>query len=358
MGCHCRSPLNRVITVPPASCTARAPCGHVPHPGCAEYPVLHYAPADHGQLVGDAAGGAEFALLACQPAGETVGDAEVTWQADEAVGDGLLGFQHFDRLTWLLSLHCQPRDPGAAAPAAVQHEAAAVGRPRDVERRRHGAPAMDHADGRGEDRQAVEEVGGSVQRVQHPQRVPSRLLRLFLLLGGLLAQDAVAGEAAQNLGGQIRLGLLVGGGDRVALIVVLEFHLDPSPEVAGQYSPRAASNVHRVAFDLQYLRVVKGLHNITLTPALSLPSTSSGGEGESWGKRSAALADGQPASLCLNQDSQDLRIFKMEIPNPANPFILIILIILIQTIALPKDLWISGRRQMSRAGIIRRVDLI
>ena len=30
------------------------------------------------------------------------------------------------------------------------------------------------------------------------------------------------------------------------------------------------------------------------------------------------------AELSLNQDSQDLRIFKMEIPNPANPFILII----------------------------------
>ena len=29
---------------------------------------------------------------------------------------------------------------------------------------------------------------------------------------------------------------------------------------------------------------------------------------------------------CLNQDSQDSRIFKMAIPNPANPFILIILI--------------------------------
>ena len=33
-----------------------------------------------------------------------------------------------------------------------------------------------------------------------------------------------------------------------------------------------------------------------------------------------------PLSHCLNQDSQDLGIFKMEIPNPANPFILIILI--------------------------------
>ena len=39
-----------------------------------------------------------------------------------------------------------------------------------------------------------------------------------------------------------------------------------------------------------------------------------------------------PLGRCLNQDLHDLRIFKMmEIPNPANPFVLIILIGLTQS---------------------------
>ena len=114
----------------------------------------------HRQLVGYAAGGARLAGLARQAAGEAVGDAEVSRQADETVGDGLFRFQHLYRLVVSVA---------ASALAAVQYEAAVVGGPRDVEGRRDGTAPVYDPYGRGEDGQAVEEVGGAVQGVQHPQ---------------------------------------------------------------------------------------------------------------------------------------------------------------------------------------------
>ena len=190
--------------------------------------------------------------LVCQAAGEAVGDGEVAGEANQPVGNGLFRLQHLHR-------HIIGKAP--AAPAAVKHKAAALGRPRDVEGRRHGPAPVDHSDGRREDRQAVQEVGGAVEGVQHPERIAGRFLGLLLFLGGLLAQDSVIGEAAGDLGGEVCLRRLVGGGHRVALLLVLELDLDVASEVACQYFSRAAGQLNGVELDFEDFGIVNGLHD-------------------------------------------------------------------------------------------------
>ena len=71
-------------------------------------------------------------------------------------------------------------------------------------------------------------------------------------------------KAAGDFGGQVCLRRLVGGGDRVALLVVLEldleFHSGAPPEMARQYLAGAAGQLNGVALDFEYLRVVWRLH--------------------------------------------------------------------------------------------------
>ena len=126
---------------------------------------------------------------------------------------------------------------------------------------------MYHADGRGEDGQAVEEVGRAVEGVQHPEGVAGRFLGFLLFLGGFLAQDAVVREAAGDFGGQVRLGCLVGGGHRVALLVVLELDLDAASEVGGQDFAGAASQFYGVALDFAYMGVFVGTARLALRPS-------------------------------------------------------------------------------------------
>ena len=194
-------------------------------------------------------------MLASPPVNR-FGYSEVAGQADEAVGDRLLGLQNLDLLIGGPCASIQRRNPGAAAPATVEDEAAAIDRPWDVEGRRHGPAPVDDADGGGKHGQAVQEVGGAVERVQHPQRVAGGFLGLFFLLGGFLAQDTVVREAADYLLGEICLRLLVGRGHRIALLVVLELYLDTLPEVPCQDFTGAAGQLDRVAFDFKDLRVI------------------------------------------------------------------------------------------------------
>ena len=56
----------------------------------------------------------------------------------------------------------------------------------------------------------------------------------FSSFRGLLAEDAVFGKAAGDLGGEVGLGGFVGGGNGVTLLVVFELHLDTTTEVACQ----------------------------------------------------------------------------------------------------------------------------
>ena len=136
--------------------------GHVPHPRGAEYAVLHHAARGHCQLVGDAASGAELTSLVRQASRKPVGDAEIAGEADQAVGNGLLGFQDLGGLVVGVA---------ASSPAAVEDESAAIGGPGDVECGGDGASAMDDSDGGGEDRKAVQEVGRAVEGVEDPECV-------------------------------------------------------------------------------------------------------------------------------------------------------------------------------------------
>ena len=79
----------------------------------------------------------------------------------------------------------------------------------------------------------------------------------------------MVGKAAGDLGRQIRLGGLVGGGDRVALLVILEFDFNAASEVSRQDFASASRQFHGVLLDFENLCVVEGLHDFTLTRALS-----------------------------------------------------------------------------------------
>ena len=109
---------------------------------------------------------------------------------------------------------------------------------------------MQHADGRRVNRQAVHEVGGAVQRVQHPEKIGGRpvvAVRRKRIV--LLAQDAVGWEPPGDLFHQVGLGLLVGGGDGVLLGFVLVLHADNVAEMAGQQRAGALGELHGGGFD-------------------------------------------------------------------------------------------------------------
>ena len=154
----------------------QSPAGHVPEPGSAEHGVLQHAPGRHGQLVGDAASCAHLSSLPSQLTSESLADSEVAGYTDQTAGDRLVGFVDFH---WLVI------GETAAAFVAMEHETTIIGRPGQVERGSHGPTPVQHADGRSENRQPVHEVGGAVQRVQHPEDVLGWLLGLFLFLSAL-----------------------------------------------------------------------------------------------------------------------------------------------------------------------------
>ena len=78
------------------------------------------------------------------------------------------------------------------------------------------------------DGQPVQEVDGPVQGIEHPQEVGGDGI---FFIGILLSKDAMIGEAGVNLYLQELLAVLVGGGDRVQLLIlVLELDIEGTPE--------------------------------------------------------------------------------------------------------------------------------
>jgi hypothetical protein len=121
---------------------------------------------------------------------------------------------------------------------------------------------VQHPDGYRKYRQAVEEVGGAVQRVQHPQEVRGR--RVCWRRAGVgfrqlfLSQHGVAGKPAGNLRHQVLLAGPVGGGHRVPLVVVLELDGHLAAEVARQHRPGAAGQLRGGGLQLLGYLLVNG----------------------------------------------------------------------------------------------------
>ncbi len=85
-------------------------------------------------------------------------------------------------------------------------------------------------DGDGEQRHAVQEVGGAVERVDDP----AMGLVVADDLAALLHQEAVAGARLRQLAVDDLLGLVVGGGDEVARALDRNLQLLDLAEVAGE----------------------------------------------------------------------------------------------------------------------------
>ena len=168
---------------------------------------------------------------------------------------------------------------------AVNYDAgSAGGRPGNIHGAGQRAPPVQHADRGSIHRQTVHEVGGPVQGIQDPQEIGGGPVAVSAGVV-LLAQDTVFREPARYLVNQIRLGLFVGGGDRVLLRLVLVLNAERPPEVAGQQVPRTAGKFHRGGFDLGGSRLYALVRCHTAADCTPLPHGGRGvgtGTGQDW----------------------------------------------------------------------------
>ena len=202
---------------------------------------MQHPPGRHGQLVSDAAGGAHLAGLARQLSGEALGHTEVAGHADQAVGHRFLGVVDGHRVII--------REAAAALPA-VEHEPTLAVGPGDVHRSGQEPAPVHHADGRREHGQSVHEVGGAVQWIQHPEHILGQLLGLQLFLGALFPQDTVLGKTLRDLGGQVLLDGLVGGGYGIPFVLIFELDGYLTAKVLHENLARAPGNLHCLAFNV------------------------------------------------------------------------------------------------------------
>src|SRR3990172_3697782 len=113
-----------------------------------------------------------------------------------------------------------------------------------VDGRDDGLVPGEHPDGDREEGQVVHEVGGAVQRVEHPQKV--RIFPYKVL--AFLSQDAVAGIVPVDRGPKVLLRLPVRRGHRIVMALGLGLYLERRLEMVVQYLSRAAGVLHRLFF--------------------------------------------------------------------------------------------------------------
>ena len=115
-----------------------------------------------------------------------------------------------------------------------------------------GSPALKHPQEHREDREAVEEVRGAVERVDHPHDLCGLVLA-FRLLG----EDAVGRESPRDLPPEVLVGGPIGVRDRTPVVGDLVVYVEGAGEVAQQDGARRAGELRGCGLDLSQLRIVQ-----------------------------------------------------------------------------------------------------
>ena len=218
------------------------PSRQVPDPQSAEDDVVEHARGGQRGLVAGAADAAHVA----QPSPQAIAVTEHAEEVRGPRGHPSLGLGPSVQPQRLVAVVC------AASGAGVEHTAL---RPVDIGEE-HGAgdgtPALEHTQKHREDREAVEEVRGAVERVDHPHD-----LRGLVLAFRLLGEDAVGRESPRDLPPEVLVGGPIGVRDRTPVVGDFVVDVEGAREVAQQDGARRADELRGRGLDLSQLRVVQ-----------------------------------------------------------------------------------------------------